>query len=179
MPKQFSEYVLHWKNTFCSTRIIITFTRMLLSTEINVRLMLSCFMASFLSETFHVCHLAGSYCVPTVCQGLPWWLSGKRILLSQCRRCGVHPWIGKTPGEGNGYPLQYSCLGNPVDRGVWWVATHGVANSQTLLGDETTAVRQMFCKRWRDFKYVCTLVICNSAGDKECRFISICKNVSK
>ena len=44
--------------------------------------MSSCFMVSFLSEAFHVCHLAGSYCVPIVCQGLPWWLSDKRILLS-------------------------------------------------------------------------------------------------
>ena len=38
-------------------------------------------MVSFLSEAFHVCHLAGGYCVPTVCQGLPWLLSGKRIRL--------------------------------------------------------------------------------------------------
>ena len=36
-------------------------------------------------------------------------------------------------GEGNGNPLQYSCLDNPMDRGVWWVAVHGVAQSQTWL----------------------------------------------
>ena len=34
-------------------------------------------------------------------------------------------------GEGNGNPLQYSCLENPVDRGAWWAAVHGVAQSQT------------------------------------------------
>ena len=34
-------------------------------------------------------------------------------------------------GEGNGNPLQYSCLENPVDRGAWWAAAHGVAQSQT------------------------------------------------
>ena len=33
--------------------------------------------------------------------------------------------------EGNGNPVQYSCLGNPMDRGVWWATVHGVANSQT------------------------------------------------
>ena len=33
---------------------------------------------------------------------------------------------------GNGNPLQYSCLGNPMDRGAWWTTVHGVANSQTL-----------------------------------------------
>ena len=34
---------------------------------------------------------------------------------------------GRSPGEGNGNPLQYSCLGNPMDRGVWWAAVRGVA----------------------------------------------------
>ena len=36
-------------------------------------------------------------------------------------------------GEGNGSPLQYSCLENPVDRGAWWVAVYGVAQSRTRL----------------------------------------------
>ena len=36
-------------------------------------------------------------------------------------------------GEGHGNPLQYSCLENPVDRGAWWAAVHGVAQSQTQL----------------------------------------------
>ena len=38
-----------------------------------------------------------------------------------------------SPGEGNGHPLEYSCLGNPMDRGAWWATVHGVANSQTCL----------------------------------------------
>ena len=40
-------------------------------------------------------------------------------------------------GEGNGTPLQYSCLENPMDRGVWWAAVHGVAQSWTRLSDFT------------------------------------------
>ena len=40
-------------------------------------------------------------------------------------------------GEGNGTPLQYSCLENPMDRGAWWAAVHGVARSQTRLSDFT------------------------------------------
>ena len=40
-------------------------------------------------------------------------------------------------GEGNGNPLQYSCLGNPMDRGAWWAAVHGVAKSRTRLSDFT------------------------------------------
>ena len=41
-------------------------------------------------------------------------------------KCGVGESLG---GEGNGNPLQYSCLENPVDRGAWWAAVHGVAQS--------------------------------------------------
>ena len=56
---------------------------------------------------------------------LPWWLSGKESAC-QCR-CGFNPWVEKTPaGEGNGYQLQYSSLGNPMDRGAWWATVHGI-----------------------------------------------------
>ena len=48
---------------------------------------------------------------------------------------GSIPGLGRSPGEGNGYPLQYSCLGNPVDRGSWWATVHGVAKSRTQLSD--------------------------------------------
>ena len=41
------------------------------------------------------------------------------------------------PGEGNGTPLQYSCLENPMDGGAWWAAVHGVAKSRTRLSDFT------------------------------------------
>ena len=37
------------------------------------------------------------------------------------------PGLGRSPGEGNGYPLQSSCLENPMDRGAWWAAVHGAA----------------------------------------------------
>ena len=45
------------------------------------------------------------------------------------------PGSGRSPGEVNGNPLQYSYLGNPMDRGAWWATVHGVANSQTRLSD--------------------------------------------
>ena len=41
-------------------------------------------------------------------------------------------------GEGNGTPLQYSCLENPIDGGAWWATAHGVAKSQTRLSDFTS-----------------------------------------
>ena len=43
------------------------------------------------------------------------------------REAGSIPGLGRSPGEGSGNPLQDSCLGNPMDRGAWWAAAHGVA----------------------------------------------------
>jgi len=42
---------------------------------------------------------------------------------------GLVPGLGRYPREGNGNPLQYSCLGNPMDRGAWWATVHVVAKS--------------------------------------------------
>ena len=50
---------------------------------------------------------------------------------------GLIPGLGRSPGEGNGSPLQYSCLEKPMDRGAWQAAVHGVAKSQTRLSDFT------------------------------------------
>ena len=44
---------------------------------------------------------------------------------------GSVPGLGRSPGVGNGNPLQYSCLENPKDRGAWLAPVHGVAKSQT------------------------------------------------
>ena len=46
---------------------------------------------------------------------------------------GLIPWLGRSPGEGNGYLLQYSCLENSMDRGAWKATVHGVAKSLTRL----------------------------------------------
>ena len=48
---------------------------------------------------------------------------------------GSIPGSGRSHGEGNGYPLQYSCLENPMDRAAWRVTVYGVTKSQTQLGD--------------------------------------------
>ena len=44
---------------------------------------------------------------------------------------GSIPGLGRSPGGGHGYPLQYACLENPMDRGAWWATVHGVAKSRT------------------------------------------------
>ena len=48
---------------------------------------------------------------------------------------GLIPELGRSPGEGNGNPLQYPYLGNPMDRGAWWATVHGIAESWTRLSD--------------------------------------------
>ena len=61
-------------------------------------------------------------------KGIPRRLSVKEITC-QCRR--LSPGLGRSPGEGDGNPLQYSCLGNHMDQGTWWATVHGVAKSWT------------------------------------------------
>ena len=68
---------------------------------------------------------------------LPWGLSGKE---SACNAEDVSSilGLGRTPGEGNGNPLQYSCLGNSMDRGAWPSAVHGVTRVGHNLATKTT-----------------------------------------
>ena len=67
--------------------------------------------------------------------GLPWWLSSKESACNtgDTEDADLIPGSERFPGGGNGNPLQYSCLGNPMDRGAWWATVHGVANRQTQL----------------------------------------------
>ena len=68
-------------------------------------------------------------------KGLPRWLSGKESAC-QCKRwgrCRFSLWARRPSRAGNGNPLQYSCLGNPMDRGAWRFAVQRVAKSQTWL----------------------------------------------
>ena len=50
---------------------------------------------------------------------------------------GLIPGLGRSPGKGNGNPLEYSCLENPMDRGAWRATVHGIAKSRTRLSDFT------------------------------------------
>ena len=63
-------------------------------------------------------------------KGFPGGSDGKE---SACNAgdLGLIPGLGRSPGEGDNYPLQYFCLENSMDRGVWWVTVHGVTKSPT------------------------------------------------
>ena len=63
--------------------------------------------------------------------GLPWCLRHSEESACSGGDPGSTPGLGRVPGEGNGYPFQYSCLENPMDRGAWWVPVCGVAESDT------------------------------------------------
>ena len=87
----------------------------------------------FLSSLMLRNHTKDFVSVYTKSMGLPWFLSKE----SACNagELGSIPGSGRSPEEGNGYPLQYSCLENSMDRGAWRAIVHGVTKSQTQLSD--------------------------------------------
>ena len=119
----------------------------------------------------------------------------------QCRRPGFHPWVGRSPGEGKGNPLQYSWLKNSTKGGAWKAIVHGAAKSQTRLSDFTFFLsRYTFteiicpwladCPKWETdtdwFAYVCSLsfqwwikqqILMTTYNDY--KIISLCLNVWK
>ena len=62
---------------------------------------------------------------------------------------GLIPGLGRSPGELNGYPLQYSCLGNSMDGGAWWAIVHGITKSQTWpnrLSTHNVSISKLYSK---------------------------------
>ena len=75
------------------------------------------------------------------------WTVREALTCSKVSSCnegdlGSIPGSGRSPGEGNGNPLQYSCLENPMDRGARWATVHGVTKSRTRLSDFTHSFTQ-------------------------------------
>ena len=56
---------------------------------------------------------------------------------------GSMPGWGRSPGEGNGNSLQYSCLGNLVNRGAWWATVHGVSKNWTQLNNNNNTTAKL------------------------------------
>ena len=84
---------------------------------------------------------------------------------------GLSPGWGRSSGEGNGYPLQYSCLENPMDRGTWWATVYGVAKSWKQLSNTHTHTHTQYsiphlysfiC--WWHLGYFHVLTIVNNAA---------------
>ena len=89
-------------------------------------------MLSVKESSWLVCHVVQIVASPggTVIKKMP-------ASVGDARDEGSIPGSGRSPGGGNGNPLQSSCVGNPMDRGVWGAAVHGVAKSQTQLSTHT------------------------------------------
>ena len=77
--------------------------------------------------------LTGIYKPVTRINGLPWWLRISKESTCNAGDLGSIPELGRSPGEGNGYPLQYFCLENSTDRGAWQTTVHRVEKSQIWL----------------------------------------------
>ena len=126
--------------------------------EIDVFLVLSCFLIiqqmlalwSLVPLPFLNSAWTSGSSLFTYCWSLAWRIWGfpgdSEVKASACNAEELvlitesDPWIpgsGRSPGEGNGNPLQYSCLENPMDRGAWWPTVHGVAKSRKRLSELT------------------------------------------
>ena len=79
------------------------------------------FLCIYVLIYMHVCFRGGASGKETACQ------------CRKHKRCRFYPWVGKIPWEGNGNPLQYSCLEDPMNRGAWWAIVHRVTKSWTRL----------------------------------------------
>ena len=89
-------------------------------------------MSKLLSRGFHSLVLMNIFWVPIIHKGFPGASAVINPLANSVDVSSI-PGLGRSSGVGNGKPLQYSCLGKPMDGGAWWAVVHGVAQSQTQL----------------------------------------------
>ena len=87
------------------------------------------------------------------------------------RDVGSIPGSGRSPGEGNGNPLRYSCLENPMDRGAWWATVHGVARSCTWLSNFAPSICIYVYMYTYVYMYIC---ICMYVYVYICIYMYIC-----
>ena len=74
--------------------------------------------------------------------------------LAKAGDTGSTPGLGRSPGEGNGNPLQYSCLGNPMDRGACWATVRGITKESDTLSDKTKTELYVYGK----YKFLISLI---------------------
>ena len=90
--------------------------------------------------------------------------------MQETQETGLIPGVGRSPGEGNGNPLQYSCLENPMDGGARWVTVHGVAESHTT--EMTSAAHNFNCVKLCEVTSACTCEKLNGKErQKECMYV--------
>ena len=129
---------LRWKGCFSTWRMMLAVSLLYLA---FFRLRLCCLYVYFVLSFYH-----------KWMNFVKWLLTKKKIIViytyqvfphgsvvknspANARDTGSIPGLGRFPGEGDGNPLQYSCLGNSMDRRAWRAIVHGVLKSQTWLSD--------------------------------------------
>ena len=83
-----------------------------------------------------------------------------------CRRRGFNSWLGKIPWGGNGSPLQYSCLENPMDRGAWQATVHRIGKSKHDWVAEHTSMHSMCFHN-------CTVDLINHSGFSKFEYLHV------
>ena len=71
------------------------------------------------------------------------------------RDASLIPGLARSPGGGIGNPLQYPCLGNPMDRGAWWATAHGSQKSRTRLSSERTYIISCLQRKRKNVRQSC------------------------
>ena len=136
-------FVTFWVIIFCLTSFLNHYFNLSLIVLFIPFLSLFIHFGDFVLPVFFCCFLI--YKLSTLTQSRPYiislvlslcrWRSGKEFTCQarDARDTGLILKLGRSPGEGNGNPLQYSCLKNSMDRGAWWAMVHGVTKNQTWL----------------------------------------------
>ena len=89
--------------------------------------------------------------------GLPWWLPSKESVCSALDS-GSTPGLEGSAGEGKGNPLQYSCLGNPMDRGAWWATVHGITRvGHDLATAQQLTLNELHVAHWLEYSFTAVL----------------------
>ena len=117
----------HW--LMCDRRRVSNFRNILFWEQVRIKVFVLLFAFVLCLDEFTIKSLVNIF------MGLPWWLSGIESALSAgaAGDAGSIPGSGRSPGGWHGYPLQYSCLENPMDRGAWHSIVHRVMKNQTGL----------------------------------------------
>ena len=123
-----------------SIELVYTHTRTCVHTHTHthIYICLLCKLMSIESVYTHTHTHTHTYICLSVCLSPASVFLGSSVVKNLSANVGdvsLIPGLERSPGEGNGEPFQYSCLGKAMDRGAWWITVHGVTKSRTQLSD--------------------------------------------